>query len=390
MYAADGKSMLLGAPLTLGSADVRDLQRNAAGRALLGDPRNDENVIVSQFQGLFLRFHNRVVRDNPDLDFEAVQDVVRSHYQHVVLYDFLTRIVSRPVLDLLRTDGDYDAAKIASFPISSQPFMPVEFAAAAYRLGHSMVRPGYRLNDATLLPIFPLPADVEPGFPEGLTGFRAMTQDWGIDWGRFIDVDVRDYGVNPDDLDPDPAKQALQNIQNFRRLQFAYRIDTALVDPLGSLPISVSGNVPLSLALRNLLRGVQFGLPSGQAVADAMEIGALHDEEILIGQGVDKPGKLPSIVEAAGQVFAGNCPLWVYVLAEAMRSGLNPGPRLPVTQAVSVTTPQLGPVGGRIVAEVFLGLMFSDPFSILNRDIPWTPESGPDYKLKDFVRYALG
>ena len=70
--------------------------------------------------------------------------------------------------------------------------MPVEFSVAAYRLGHSMVRPGYRLNDddATLLPIFPVPGQ---GLAEGLTGFRAMNPAWGIDWGRFIDIDARAY-----------------------------------------------------------------------------------------------------------------------------------------------------------------------------------------------------
>ena len=78
--------------------------------------------------------------------------------------------------------------------------MPVEFSVAAYRLGHSMIRPGYRLNDDDiLLPIFPDPSEANPGFPEGLTGFRAMNPDWGIDWGRFIDIDTRAY--DGDDAD---------------------------------------------------------------------------------------------------------------------------------------------------------------------------------------------
>ena len=71
--------------------------------------------------------------------------------------------------------------------------MPVEFSVAAYRLGHSMIRPGYRLNDNdfTLLPIFPVPTQ---GLNEGLTGFRALLPHWSIDWGRFIDVDIRSQG----------------------------------------------------------------------------------------------------------------------------------------------------------------------------------------------------
>ena len=70
----------------------------------------------------------------------------------------------------------------------------------------------------------------------------------------------------------------------------------------------------------------------------------------------------------AGPAFAGNCPLWTYILAEAMRNHQQPDPTIPVTEAVTVSTPQLGPVGGRIVAEVFLGLMFADPSSYLHGD----------------------
>src|SRR5882757_7311403 len=81
MYAADGKSFLLGDPLTLGNKEARDLQRNAAGRALIGDPRNDENAIVSQLQGLFLLFHKRLVALLPSLYCEKPQEIVRYHYQ---------------------------------------------------------------------------------------------------------------------------------------------------------------------------------------------------------------------------------------------------------------------------------------------------------------------
>src|SRR5450631_396685 len=190
-YMYDGGSkFLLGDPLDNGAFD---LPRNNANpqRALIGDPRNDENSIVSQFQALMLRFHNRVVDDNPGLDFPSLQKVVRWHYQWVIVYDFLTRIVSAPVLDGLKTNGQYEKKNLKFFHWKNDPFMPVEFSVAAYRLGHSMIRPGYRLNDddSTLLPIFPPPAG-----GDGLTGFQAMANNRGIDWGRFIDVDVRAYG----------------------------------------------------------------------------------------------------------------------------------------------------------------------------------------------------
>jgi hypothetical protein len=86
---------LLGDRLDSGA---NDLPRNNANprRALIGDPRNDENTIVSQLQGLMLRFHNRVVDDNPKLELPALQKIVRWHYQWVVIYDFLSKIVAEP------------------------------------------------------------------------------------------------------------------------------------------------------------------------------------------------------------------------------------------------------------------------------------------------------
>src|SRR3981189_1166254 len=78
------------------------------------------------------------------------------------------------------------------FPYTTLFRSPVEFSVAAYRLGHSMIRPGYRLNDddATLLAIFP-PKDGDPN--KGLTGFQTMQAGRAIDWGRFINIDLRDY-----------------------------------------------------------------------------------------------------------------------------------------------------------------------------------------------------
>lgn len=370
----DDFGFLLGSPIAgAGDAGASDLLRNGPpGRALIGDPRNDENSIVSQLQGLVLRFHNRVVRDNPGIAFGAAQQLVRAHYQFVVLNDFLPRIVSAEVLAGLKRDGLYDRSKLAFYRPARQAFMPIEFSAAAYRLGHSMIRPGYRLNDATLLPIFP------DGGGEGLTGFRTMNPNWAIDWGRLIDIDTRPYGTKDSTTDP----------QNERRLQLAYRIDTAVVHPLSGLPPSVAPDPPPSLAARNLLRGWRLGLPSGQAVARRIGAKVLHDDEIWIGQGVDDPPKDRPNILSVSKAFRHNCPLWTYVLAEAMHHV--EAVKAPVAGDVTVNTPKLGPVGGRIVAEVILGLMFHDPRSVINIAVHWTPEIGPGYRLKDFVAYALG
>ena len=367
--------------------DARDLPRNNASprRALIGDPRNDENSIVSQLQGLFHRFHNRTVKDHPEIDanadFAQIQKLVRFHYQYMILNDFLPRIVHSSVLAALKDDdGQFDQRRLKFFHWKHEPFMPVEFSVAAYRLGHSMIRPGYRLNDNdfTLLPIFPVPSQ---GLNEGLTGFRALLPHWAIDWGRFVDVDIRSQG-NDNAADPNTKK----------RLQFAYRIDTSVVNPVSMLPTAVAPDPPPSLPQRNLIRSFELGLPNGQDVARAMNVTPLKDTEIAIGKAVDKPeagdvlGTIASIPELS--VFRGNCPLWTYILAEAARN--QETVKIPVTEDVKVTTPRLGPVGGRIVAEVFLGLMFGDTDSLLSHDPKWKPPSGPNFALKDFVNYALG
>jgi hypothetical protein len=395
MYDNGGPKFLLGDKLDNGA---QDLPRNNADprRALIGDPRNDENSIVSQLQGLMLRFHNRVVDDNDKLEFSMLQRIVRWHYQWVVIHDFLPKIVSAPVLDTLKTNGKYDKAKLKFFHWRNDPFMPVEFSVAAYRLGHSMIRPGYRLNDddTTLLPIFPVPPNTIPeipkGIPNGLTGFQEMAKNRGIDWGRFIDLegDVRPYGGDPDTVNPaDAAMKA--------RLQFAYRIDTSLVTPLSILPSTVVSDPPPSLPQRNLIRAFELGLPTGQEVARAMGVTPLKDSEIVIGKAVDSPskddvlGKLSDLPELSA--FYGKCPLWTYVLAEAARTQTSLS--IPVTGGKKITTPQLGPVGGRIVAEVFLGMLFGDNDSFLSADPNWIPSirnKGTDFALRDLVAYALG
>jgi Animal haem peroxidase len=388
LYDNGGPKFLLGSPLANGAPDLPRNNANPA-RGLIGDPRNDENSIVSQFQALMLRFHNRVAEENSGLDLPALQQKVRWHYQWVVIHDFLPKIIKAAVLNALKTDGKYDQKKLEFFHWKNEPFMPVEFSVAAYRLGHSIIRPGYRLNDddGTLLPIFPVPL---MGLPDGLTGFQAMAKNRGIDWGRFIDLegDIRAYGDDPDKVKP-------PNTDMKRRLQFAYRLDTSVVTPLSLLPSSVASDPPPSLPQRNLLRGFELGLPTGQSVAMAMRVKPLTDEQIIIGKAVDSPsgddvlGPLSSVPELAP--FKGKCPLWTYILAEAANNRTSLG--IPVKPAMNISTPQLGPVGGRIVAEVFLGMLFGDNDSFLSAQPDWTPSirgKGEQFALRDIVAYALG
>jgi hypothetical protein len=147
------------------------------------------------------------------------------------------------------------------------------------------------------------------------------------------------------------------------------------------LPGTIASDPPPSLAERNLKRSWRLGLPSGQVIARAMALNPLSDAELKIAKAVDVPdpadGPVLSIIDAVnakggdGSVFADNCPLWTYILAEAAHHRKEM--KIPVTGDIHINTPQLGPVGGRIVAEVFLGLLFGDGSSYLSLDPLWHP-----------------
>jgi Animal haem peroxidase len=378
------ESMLVGQPLNSGYIGATDLPRNDddPARALIADPRNDENRIISQLHTLFLNFHNNIATSQ-GFSFEKVQTEVIYHYQWIVLHDFLPKIIHSKVLQQYKSGDHYERSAIEHFRwrgsrpkprgvarLSPYPFMPVEFSVAAYRFGHSMVRTSYELNRDVNAAIFP---DRMKLFSSDLTGFRRMDPHFGLEWGRFIYLDAR-------------RSDKLQGPTNAAPPQLAFKIGTRLANPLSNLPLpSVVSEPPISLAMRNLLRGHQLRLPSAQTVAHAMGIEnqLLKDEEIVI-EGSSKGGGR-SIVEIHKE-FKHNCPLWAYILAEATHhQELIPIPG----STKSKWTPKLGPVGGRIVAEVILGLLFADPQSLLGEEGKgWEPNL-EDYCLSDFVNDAI-
>jgi hypothetical protein len=374
----DGRTFILGTPLTGAAANPRakDLPRsNPASlgnprRAIIGDPRNDENVIVSELQGLLHRFHNKLAADQPSWDFTRIQREVRFSYQWMVLHDFLPTLIAPDVLrQILPLDdnGHIIAEKrnLAYFHYRDEPFMPLEFSAAAYRFGHSMVRPGYRLSETIApLPIFA----ADPALD--LRGFREFPSTWAIDWNLFIDLQPRD-----------PA--------DITRTQLAYRMDTSLVNGLGVLPASVASN-PNILALRNLQRGWRMRLPSGQDIARAMSLEPLDDSHILIGKFTGDPADPLVAINTIDSGFTGNCPLWTYILAETVKTTAT----IHTTQGdKAIDTFQLGPVGGRIVAETFLGILLGDSSSYLSLNPLWKPSASitvnGNFGLRELIGAAL-
>ncbi len=320
--------------------DEDDLPRNSQDRALIGDPRNDENTFISQLQLAFLKFHNRVIDEvlpsglrGTDL-LKKTQRVVRWHWQWAVVHDYLKRTIGADMLSrLLTTDDDgCETVRLKHYRPKKNAYMPVEFSAAAFRFGHSQVRGGYKINNTVPpLPTFLPGADVDRR--ADFRGFRGLPPQWTISWPFFF----------PLDEDPGPVASR--------------KIDTSLAPPLFALPDASLGE-NRSLAHRNLLRGLRLELPSGQVVARAM------GEEALSGAQLGLPGPGPA-------------PLWFYVLKEA---------------EILADGRHLGPVGGRIVGETILGLIKHDPLSYMSVEPCWKPHLGGApgvFDVPDLLRFAV-
>ncbi len=338
LYDADQMHLLSGTPLTGGrDPGATDLPRDTKGQAIIGDPRNDENRIVAGIHSLFIRFHNRTVDriraresslSNAQVFARARREVIDA-YQWIVLTDYLPTIVGQRTVDsVIRRQGRGWRTDLAVYDTCAQ--MPVEFAAAAYRFGHSQVRGFYKINsDTRPLPVF------SGTFASGsdLSGFSPSPTTFAIDWNYLL-----------------PTRRS-------DRFQASYKIDASLTSSLSLLPLPTTGVGPANLALRNLLRGQQLGLPTGQDVARALGLTPLADADIRIGAATGDPADQRAITDVAPG-FAGKTPLWVYVLAEsAAQNVANSGP----------DAGRLGPVGGRLVAETIVGLLASDPNSIVAR-----------------------
>jgi hypothetical protein len=395
MYDADGATLLPADP------QAPDLVRIPAGdptygRAVIGDKRNDENSIVCQIQLAMIKFHNSVVRAlrqqgvAADLLFVRARQEVTWTYQRIVLDDYLRRIVNAHTYDFFtqrraeKGDAAYDLYKPAL-----RTALPIEFAGAAYRFGHSMVRTGYRLNTATKKLIF----DGSPLNADSLIGFQPLPASHVIDdWRRFFVDDTLPPGFRPDENSP-PAVENNPAV----RLQWAYKMDPSLVLPLKNLPPNVG---PGSLAARNLLRAnlPTFAIATGQAFAAALGEPPLDARYLVTRQAADGDAFTFKSLGDIDPRFLQHTPLWVYILAEAQRPTIDlwidTKKRADLEADDFLSGPasgsQLGPVGGRILLEVFHGLVDADARSFRNHPAAraWQPMIGPKTTFWHLLRFA--
>jgi len=303
LYESDGTHFRVQTPNPNG---VVDLPRTPDGRAVLVEPRNDENEVISQIHTAFLLLHNRLV--DGGLSFAQAQALVIHLYQQIALREVLPHFVGD---DLTAAMLSNEVRRFYKPGDPNAPATPVEFSVAAYRFGHSMVRRAYELTNTTgKIQVFSATA------PD-LRGGRQLPAGRQIDWGNFVSELTR-----PDNRAP------VSHVNQSRKM------DTLISSSLFVLPIpgaeAEGANV---LGFRNLVRADSYGLPSGQTLAIAMGVDPIPASEL---------SKLPA--------FQDGTPAWFYILAEASRA---------------TDGKTLGPVGGRIVADVFVRLMQIDPTSIL-------------------------
>jgi len=339
----------------------RDLPRNNR-IAMIGDSRNDENLIVAQLHLAFLRFHNAVVdwvRDNEPENaednetlFRRVQNLVRWHSQWLVINDFLKTLTMKGTVDSVLHDG------LQFYSLQDRDvFTPLEFSVASYRFGHSMVRSAYDYNrnftdqpgalaDATFELLFSFSGRGNIGERSGPGANNSLPFNWIIEWDRFAS-----------------KEKSAARLRNSAR-----KLDTHLAPPLSTMINEGEGGEPSPirellkhLAKRNLLRGYLLSIPTGQSLAERLGIETMSAEEL-------QQNNSDAMNEAIAP-FLEKTPAWFYILKES---------------EVRADGDSLGPVGSRIVAETFIGLMMNDESSYLNRqeyDCVWNPSKG--VKLSD-------
>ncbi len=347
LYEADSLKLITGATnrnlQQAANLEREDLARNGQGKAIIGDPRNDENRIISQMQLLFIRFYNKIydqlaageLAGHSDAEiYEEARKAAVWHYQWIILHEFLPTIIGQNLINTIIAEGRQ------WYRPHDRPFMPVEFSVAAYRFGHSMIPQKLRLRAG---------GQEHDLFSTAIGGgFSKVTStDQIVEWSQFFDIN----GSH----------------------QLATKLDIKLSSELLSLPF-LPPAVPAeekSLATRNLRRGNSFLLPSGQTVANCMEI-----DQADINRVVDTAQDL---IRNQNIDLSSGIPLWFYILVEGGELGRD-----------GVPGEGLGPMGGRIVGEVLYGLLELDEGSFLGSNRNWLPNlaNNGKFTMKDLIEFV--
>jgi Animal haem peroxidase len=373
-YQSNGRKLKMGRTEAIGSGVLKahegfDLPRGAQKHATIPDKRNDENLAVAQTHLAMVRFHNRVVEGLASVPaaqrFNRARRLVVKHYQWMIRHDYLPRICDAAVVDDVFANGRkvFEVGAGAT----SVPTMPIEFSIAAFRLGHSMIRPAYDWNavfsggSGSLDLLFAF-----SGTSGDLGNGVRLPSNWIADWRRLYEFEQAALKVPPG------------------KFNHARRIDTLLADPLAFLPPGSFGAktfpkraMEANLAFRNLARAKMAKLATGQQMtahlkSKGVTVKALTKPQLRNGEGGASLAKLTAAQRSA---FLERTPLWFYILREAE---LNHG--------------KLTGVGARIVVETIHRAMEGSKISIL-RDTAFEPSFGPNapakFEMRDLLFFAF-
>jgi Animal haem peroxidase len=371
--------------------EVWDVPRNEDGTAKIADPRNDQTLIILQLHVAMQKFHNRLVdvlrmQGVPrSAVFESARRLARWHYQWMVTHEFLPAIVGQTLSDSVYKETTGAPKITLKYYKPTNPagrsFIPVEFAVAAYRFGHSITRPRYTVQDVydstgkLLGSVSSVPLFQDAPTENNLNGHRELPARLKIQWSKFFNAGTT--------LTARPVRQ----------------FDASLAGPLFKMPATAlpDANTLGLLSQRNLRRGRKMGLPSGQQVARLMGVTPLTNAQLsqnhrifvkipISGNKVEivtPPGEYDEENQSLKEIFAdtgwgGEAPLWFYILKEAEIVGKGR---------------TLGPVGGRIVAEVLVGLLQKDPNSYLYLNAGWKPAppiapASGQFTMADLLKFA--
>lgn len=337
-----------------------------AAHAVIGDPRNDDHLIIAQLHVAFLRFHNAVADDlatgssNAEHRFLAARCRVKRCYQWLVLNWWLPIICGSETVDRVLAEGAplYTQLRKRVAPRGDVLPLPLEFSGAAFRFGHAMVRPSYDANA-----YFGTNEELDPADQRRL-GLQHMFSLTGAGLMHRGEVSP----LQPHRLPPIGVMDwsRLVRTDPKRRDRDARPIEPRLAASLRTADHPGGRGAPMRhLAWRNLRRGNRLGLPTAQAALKALRrFDAASAPDALTPWEIAGDGVIGDAVRAGG--FETASPLWFYILREAELVGRGV---------------RLGPLGGRIVAETIVGLLLSDPDSVLAAEHPpadrWHPDREP-------------
>ncbi len=320
-YTPDGLFFQLG-------ANGRDLLRDANGKAIIGDERNDDNGMLAMIQVAFQRYHNKLMTEaldgvdpnrlgqrRKDMLFDRVHRQVVAVYQGIVANELAPALSGHALPENVAPNGS----------------LPIEFSSAVYRLGHSLV-PNTVVVDHqgnTKSPVDPSLRGPNGGIPFDLL-FGPNAQHAAKFDDKIADV-MRVLLIPFSPTDPSQGDLIGGDSPN-----------------IGPGEV-INGVMHLDLVETNIMRGRELKLPSGEEYL-AMLDGRPYD-----------PAK------------DGNTDLFVYILHEAAPLG------------------HLGRVGADVFDKGLGGILAADPYRYNNPSV-FTPQQIEMFRNGTFegLLHAIG